>query len=135
MTRICVRARVGAETYALPVEHVLEVAEAGELASVPGAAAALLGVRNLRGRVLPVFDLARVFGVDRGDGRRVIVVEEGERQAGLAVDDVSDVGPLPDGNEEAESSLLAGQLMVDGQLVGIADVRRLLDGLAGGNSE
>ena len=62
MSGVHVRLRVGGESYAFGVEHVLEVAELGEIAPVPGAPAGVLGVRNLRGQVLPVFELASVFG-------------------------------------------------------------------------
>ena len=58
MIAVHVRLRVGRERYALPIENVLEVAELGSLSALPGAGAAVLGVRNLRGQVLPVFDLA-----------------------------------------------------------------------------
>ena len=59
---IHVRFRVGDESFALPVGQVLEVAELGSLAPVPGAPPSVLGVRNLRGQVLPVIDLAGVLG-------------------------------------------------------------------------
>ena len=68
MSGLHVRVRVADEHYALPVADVLEVAELGEVTPVPGAGAAVLGVRNLRGQVLPVVDLATVFGA-RGLGR------------------------------------------------------------------
>ena len=100
-----VRMRVGKELYALPVDNVLEIAALGELAPVPGTRAAVLGVRNLRGRVLPVFDLALLFGVD-GDGvpSTLVVAEDGGRQAGLAIDEVTDVGELEATAPESESS-------------------------------
>jgi chemotaxis signal transduction protein len=58
-----VRLRVGREMYALPIENVLEVAELGDLTTVPGARAGVLGVRNFHGQVRPVFDLAHVFDI------------------------------------------------------------------------
>jgi purine-binding chemotaxis protein CheW len=124
--------RVGRETYALPVVHVAEVAELGELSPVPGAPPAALGVLNLRGAVLPVFDLAALFGV-AADGRplRLIVAEDPGRRAGLAVDAVTDVAELGD-LAEADSELLAGSALDGGELVGVVDVTRLLDAIAGG---
>ena len=59
MMGVHLRLRVGGERYALPIENVLEVTPLGELSGVPGAGGAVLGVRNLRGQVLPVFDLER----------------------------------------------------------------------------
>jgi purine-binding chemotaxis protein CheW len=125
-----VRLRVGAEEYALPVEHVLEVVEVGELAAVPGASPSVLGIRNLRGQVLPVFDLAALFRIQGGGvPGRVLVAEDGGRRVGLAVDGVTDVGELPEPGEETESAFLLGAALVDEALVGVIDFPRLLDGL------
>ena len=60
MSEVHVQVRVGSELYALPVAHVLEVGEIGILTVAPGASRATLGVCNLRGDLLPVFDLATV---------------------------------------------------------------------------
>src|SRR5687767_11818247 len=64
MSEVVVRVRVGTEDYALPVENVLEVAELGALTPVPGSARTVLGVRNLRGQVIPVIDLAGFFEIE-----------------------------------------------------------------------
>jgi len=126
-----VRVRVGLESYALPVEHVLEVADLGHLSPVPGASSSVLGVRNLRGQVLPVFDLARVFGVEReGAPLKLVVAEDGARRAGFAIDEVTDVGELPDPSEEGESAFLRGATLVGDALVGVIDVPRLFDAVA-----
>ena len=60
-----VRLRVASEAYAIPVEHVLEIADLGQVRAVPGARPELLGVRNLRGQILPVSDLARLLEIPR----------------------------------------------------------------------
>lgn len=99
MSGVRVRFRVGDERYALPVEDVLEVAEVGVLAPVPGAPESVLGVRNLHGQVLPVLDLAVVLGVEHEQASRLLIVEAESRRAGLAIDEVIDVAELPD--EEA----------------------------------
>lgn len=128
MTDVGVRVRVGEEHYALPVEHVLEVAELGALEPVPGAPASVLGVRNLRGQVVPVLDAAALLGVEhRAQPRRIVIVEAGGRRAGLAVDALTDVAPLPEATEPREGRALAGAALVDGTLVGIVDVPALLD--------
>jgi purine-binding chemotaxis protein CheW len=127
MSDVHVRLRVGGESYAFAVEHVLEVAELGEIAPVPGAEAQVLGVRNLRGEVIPVFDLASVFGIPReGLAQRLLIVEHEGRRAGFAIDEVVDVAELAAPTEEAESTLLRGASLDDGQLVGLVDVGRLL---------
>jgi len=131
MNRVHVRLRVGRERYAVPIENVLEVAELGSLSALPGAGAAVLGVRNLRGQVLPVFDLARVLVIG-GDAAppRVVVAEHAGRLAGLAVDEVTDVVALAGTPEQTEAEYLSGAILEDGQLVGILDVERLFGTLA-----
>ena len=131
MTGVHVRLRVGRERYAVPIENVLEVAEVGSLSGLPGAGGAVLGVRNLRGQVLPVFDLARVLAI-AGDAAppRVVVAEHGGRLAGLAVDEVTDVVALAGEAEQAEAEYLSGAILEDGELVGILDVERLFGALA-----
>jgi chemotaxis signal transduction protein len=119
--------------YAMPVENVLEVAELGDLAVVPGARPEALGVRNLRGQILPVFDLAALFGVRRTDvPQRLLVAESDGRRAGFAIDEVSDVGELPEPAEETESDLLLGAALAGEDLVGVVDVRRLFAALERG---
>jgi len=131
MSGVHVRVRVCQERYALPIENILEVANQGALTTVPGARAAVLGVRNLKGHVLPVFDVARVLTVP-GDPStdRVLVAEHDGRLAGLAVEEVTDVGPLATGGAETESEYLTGAVLEDGRLVGIIDVGRLFRSLA-----
>jgi chemotaxis signal transduction protein len=131
MSAVHVRVRVGTESYAVGVEHVIEVAELGRLTPVPGAHASVLGVRNLRGEVLPVFDLASVLGIT-GDSlpQRLLVTEHGSLRAGFAIDGVTDVGPLPPVTEETQSNLLAGAALDDSSLVGVVDIERLFAALA-----
>ena len=132
MNGVHVRLRVGRERYAVPIDHVLEVAALGMLSAVPGAGSAVLGVCNLRGLLLPVFDLARVLAI-AGDAAssRVVVAECDGRLAGLAVDDVTDVSVLAGEAEETAVAHLSGAILEDGHLVGIIDVERLFGSLAG----
>jgi purine-binding chemotaxis protein CheW len=125
-----VRLRIGAEVYALPVEHVLEVAELGEVAPVPGSPPEILGVRNLRGQILPIVDLAKVFGVSSSStAQRLLVAEARGHRAGFAVDEVSDIGTLTGEVEESESELLAGACLAGDELVGIVDIARVFESL------
>jgi purine-binding chemotaxis protein CheW len=125
-----VRLRVGTEMYAMPVENVLEVAELGDIATLPGSRAEALGVRHLRGQILPVFDLATLFGIQRTDvPQRLLVAESDGRRAGFAIDEVSDVGELTEPAEETESDLLVGATLSGTDLIGVIDVPRLFAAL------
>jgi chemotaxis signal transduction protein len=131
MTTVHVRVRVGSESYAIAVEHVIEIAELGDLSPVPGAHRSVLGIQNLRGEVLPVFDLASVLGImSESPPRRLLVTEHGGVRAGFAIDEVTDVGALSSVLEETHSTLLAGAVLEDSVLVGVVDVERLFAALA-----
>jgi purine-binding chemotaxis protein CheW len=91
--------QLGGESYALEVARVREVIDAAALTSVPGAPPALCGLYNLRGHVVPVWNLRVPFRLgDHGNSERApsILMVETEpgltaRTAGLLVDRVSDV--------------------------------------------
>jgi chemotaxis signal transduction protein len=90
----------------------------------------VLGVQNLHGQVLPVFDLARVLGISRdGPAPRMVVAEQAGRLAGLAVDEVIDVAPLASGVQEAEGEYLTHAALEEGHLVGVIDVARVFAAL------
>jgi purine-binding chemotaxis protein CheW len=127
----CVRVRVGAEEFALPVRHVPEVAELGDVTPVPGAPPQVMGIRNLRGEVLPVFDLAAGLGIaGSGEPQRLVLADVGGRRCALAVDEVVEVTELDDAQEAVDSPLLTGSVLVDGRLIGLVDVAGLLEALA-----
>ncbi len=91
--------QLGGEGYALEVMRVQEVLDVGALTKVPGGPKSLRGVLNLRGHVVPVYDLRVPFDLtaDTANGRApsVLMVESsadsGDHVTGLLVDRVSDV--------------------------------------------
>src|SRR6185437_6120936 len=91
--------RLGKEGYALEVMRVQEVLDMQALTEVPGGPKFLLGVINLRGHVVPVYDLRMPFGLlkDPKPARApcVLIVESvlgsDIQITGLLVDRVSDV--------------------------------------------
>lgn len=128
MSAVHVRVRIAGEQYGLPVDGVLEVAELGDVTPVPGAPPSVLGVRNLRGQLITVVDLARLFGLQGGSPlERIVITEEGDRRAGLAVEAILDVESVSQPTEAAESEYLRGAVLSDGQLVGIVDISAALD--------
>jgi purine-binding chemotaxis protein CheW len=91
--------RLGGEGYALEVMRVQEVLDVHSMTEVPGGSRSLLGVINLRGHVVPVYDLRIPFGLaanpnpSRSPSVLIVESEAGNdaRVTGLVVDRVSDV--------------------------------------------
>ena len=132
MSELHVQVSVAGERYALPVAGVVEVADVGEVTPLPGSPAAVLGVRNLRGQVVPVVDLAVVLGLPAAPApERIVIAEDSGRRAGLAVDEVAGVEELPPASEDTEARHLTGAVLANGDFIGILDVRSVLDAVAG----
>ena len=90
--------RLGGEGYAIEVMRVQEVLDMQSLTEVPGGPKFLLGVINLRGHVVPVYDLRMPFGLPKDTKQTrapcVLIVEyvgHDVQITGLLVDRVSDV--------------------------------------------
>jgi purine-binding chemotaxis protein CheW len=133
--------RLGDEVLAMGILKIKEILEYGGLTTVPLMPPCVRGVINLRGRVVPVVDLAARFG--RGasvPGRRtcIVIVEtesEGERQdVGVIVDAVnqvleippSEIEPPPAFGTKLRNEFIAGMGKVDGQFVVILNSERVL---------
>jgi chemotaxis signal transduction protein len=87
-------------------------------------------VRNLRGKILPVIDLAALLGTRRSQpAGRLLVAESEGRQAGLAIDEVTEVSELADLAEETDSALLLGTMLDDGDLIGVLNLPAVMDAL------
>jgi purine-binding chemotaxis protein CheW len=86
--------RAGTEEYGLPISRVSSIIRFETVTPVPRAPRAVLGVIDLRGRVIPVVDLGRkLFGTvfEPLSRSRIIVTEGSEGPVGLAVDGASEV--------------------------------------------
>jgi len=84
---------VAGEMFAVPIAPVQEIVRMPEVASLPLAPRALDGLANLRGRVLPIVNLRRLFGcAERAndDATRALVIHIGQ-PLGFVVDRVASV--------------------------------------------
>ena len=93
---------LGAEEYALPITRVQEIIRYAEPRSVASPTPWIRGVINLRGRIVPVCDLAERLGlaVDRPDTAKIVIVETDSGTAGVIVDDVQEVLTVEDAQLE-----------------------------------
>src|SRR3954469_20196306 len=84
---------LGDEEYALPITQVHEIIRFTEPRSVASSDPSVRGVISLRGKILPVYDLATRLGVEHADvaDSKIVIVETGDDMAGVVVDDVEEV--------------------------------------------
>ena len=124
---------LGTERYGIETAHVVEVIPLRELTPVPCTPASVLGVVNHRGRILPVLDLRRLFGLaDQGmpEGSRVVAVEAGGMRFGIFAGAVTgtvrvgaeEVAVLPATPAADRQGLIRG---VTGEMVAVLDLDAL----------
>jgi purine-binding chemotaxis protein CheW len=89
---------LGAEEYALPIQQVHEIIRYVEPRSVASRAEWVRGVISLRGRILPVFDLATRLGIETelSEHAKIVIVEVGSETAGVIVNGVEEVLTVTD---------------------------------------
>jgi purine-binding chemotaxis protein CheW len=124
--------RLAAESYAVETRYVHEIMPVKELTAVPLTPEFLLGVTNLRGEILPVFDLGRLLGLGTRQHERtplLIVLGETHPQFGFVAEAVEQVTTLevPALNNCAASFGSAGHGIVRGVT---ANALIILDGPA-----
>uniref|UniRef100_A0A832IFR5 Chemotaxis protein CheW n=1 Tax=Pseudothermotoga hypogea TaxID=57487 RepID=A0A832IFR5_9THEM len=84
---------VGGQEMAFDVEHVSIVIEKTDITPVPRAKKNVLGVMNLRGRIVPVIDLAAMLGLSSKDSAegKIVVVNYEDIETGFLVEKVRGV--------------------------------------------
>ena len=84
---------LGSEEYALPIGSVHEIIRFTEPRTVASDAAWIRGVIGLRGKIIPIFDLASRMELDAVDSEpgKIVIVESGTGQVGIMVDEVEEV--------------------------------------------
>ncbi len=86
--------KLGEEEYAIDVLKIQEIIRTVEITIVPRSESYVLGVMNLRGKVIPVVDLRVRFNLDKVDfdkSTRIIVVRFEKENIGFVVDEVTQV--------------------------------------------
>ena len=133
--------KLGNEEYGIEILKVREIIGMMDITYVPRTPDFVKGVINLRGKVIPVIDLRRKFGLDEAeitDETCIIVVDVYRDdvlvQAGLLVDSVSEVLDVEDGDiedapsfgEEIDTSFILGMAKVKGGIKILLNIDKVL---------
>jgi len=103
--------KLGDEEFGVDIMQVQEIIRMQEITSVPNAPEFVEGVINLRGRVIPIIDLRKRFGLEEKShdkATRIIVVKVDDLTVGLVVDEVSEVLRIPADTVEPPPPIVAG---------------------------
>lgn len=133
-TRQIVVFGLGDEEYAVTIGEVQEIIRYVEPRSVSSDASWILGVISLRGKIIPVCDLATRLGVARGQRvpTKIIVIAARDHTVGLVVDDVTEVLTVDEGDIEllrvTSSSGAHSIAKVDDRLIVLLSSQSIVEG-------
>lgn len=132
---------LGAEKFAIPVDHVQEVVEFGHVTKVPNAPSYMLGIINLRGKILPLLDTKLKLGLPataQSQKSRIMVLDlvledEKSLQIGAMVDHAREVIELhrneiqdaPEFENLKSSAPITGIVNRQGDITMIMDISKV----------
>ncbi len=129
---------IGTEEYGTPILTVQEIRGWIKTTPLPNTPVFVKGVTNLRGNIVPIFDLrARFSGqlTEITERHVVIMVEVNKRTIGLLVDAISDIltidenqiQPPPLDNLVIDIQYLDGLVATDNRMVALLNIEKLFD--------
>jgi len=129
---------IGTEEFGVDILKVQEINRMVEITRVPQAPHFVEGVINLRGKVIPIVDLRKRFGLELKEhdkNTRIVVVDIGGNIMGMIVDSVSEVLRLPASTIEPppeivtgiNSEYIKGVAKLEDRLLIFLDLSRVID--------
>ena len=129
---------IGEQTYGVEITTVREIRAWNGATPLPNTREYVRGVINLRGTIVPIFDLRARFGEGQTSPTKnpvVVVMSVGEKWVGILVDAVSDIltvskddiHNVPEGNT-LDTELLNGIVTHESRMVGLIDLHAVVSG-------
>ncbi len=113
---------IGQEEYGIDILQVQEILKLPAVTRLPKSKPYIMGVMDLRGKVIPIVDLSVRFGIEskQREKSRAIVVDISGKKVGLAIDAVSHVIRVNSADIEPPPPVVKG---ISGKyIVGIAKI-------------
>ncbi len=138
--------KLGDEEYAIDVLKINTIIRSIEITIVPRMESYILGVMNLRGKVVPVIDLRVRFNLAKNDfdkATRIIVVNINNENIGFVVDEVTEVmrikrsmvEPTPPLVGSIGQEYILGICKYDSRLIMLLDIDRVINESEASESE
>jgi purine-binding chemotaxis protein CheW len=131
---------LGDEVYGVDILRVKEIRGWSPVTRIPQSSASVLGVLNLRGVVVPIFDLRVRFALASAEFTPMTVVivlslrtPTGQREVGVVVDavkdvvdlDAADIKPAPEVSGMGSGAFISGIATHDEQMLILLDAESL----------
>ncbi len=128
---------LNSQEYGVPIGTVREINQVLDITPVPQTPSFVAGVMNLRGRVIPVVNLRKKFGMEAVSNTKqtcIIVIETENSQVGMIVDSVRGVVDLkleqieepPTMGEESRMAFIMGMGKTEEAVIILVDIQKAL---------
>jgi purine-binding chemotaxis protein CheW len=126
---------LGEEKYGIEVPYLQEVFPLKQLTPLPGTPDFILGIINVRGRIIPIMDIKKFFDIpDKGitDLNRVLIIRKDDIETGILADKIIEVKAVI--SEELQPPMITLTGIRSDYLIGITserlivlDIARIMD--------
>lgn len=127
----------GGQCFSIEISQVREIRRWGPFTSVPHSPVGVLGVMNLRGSVIPIYDLAARLGLPptaENPRNVIVVVMHGDQTLGLLVESVSEIMSVasdavqitPEIRSDVGQSAIAGLINTEAGMTQIVDLAAII---------
>lgn len=123
------------QKFALHLSSVKRIIQVVEIRNLPKAPEIVLGLINMQGRIVPVFDIRKRFRMPDRDvelNDQLMIAQTSKRTVALLVDYVSDVVEIPEdgivtgGDILPDLEYVEGVMKTEGGMIYIHDLERFL---------
>ncbi|WP_245863545.1 chemotaxis protein CheW [Petrotoga halophila] len=125
------------QEYALPVENIESVVDKTDVTPVPNSKYFVVGLINLRGRIVPVIELTKILGIEVPDDHiyeNILVLKINEEEIGMYVDEVENVLSIDpnklekfQSKESVYSDKVKGVIKIENRLIVYLDLESILE--------
>jgi purine-binding chemotaxis protein CheW len=127
--------KIAKEEYAIDINQVQSIERMQQVTSIPNTSPALIGVTNIRGKVLPLFDLRIILSAssqDNNENTRIILVEFQGKSMGIVVDEANEVLEISNDIVQQPSftvdndTFIKGVATLESRLLILIDIEKLI---------
>lgn len=128
--------KIGKEEYGIDILQVQEILKLPKVTKLPKSIDYIMGVIDLRGKVIPIIDLSKKFRISSdipSGGYRAVVVDIGGKQVGLGIDSVShvlkvdskDIEPPPPVVKGISGKYIIGIAKMESGFIVVLDINKI----------
>jgi purine-binding chemotaxis protein CheW len=133
--------KLSQELVSVPIEEVVEITSNRDITPVPKAPSFVIGVMNLRGKIVPVIDLKEHLGIPSSiteevyKNNKIVILDTTKGEVGVIVDQIvgsikfpeTEILPEPIGTIGIDVKFISGVVQLDGELLIILNIESIFN--------